>query len=412
MNKNIIIFLTVSLIGSQAWASSVTVPNAFVDGTAASAGEVNANFDAVESAVNDNDVRINSNFSQLDSRLKEIEGRSSYLTAQVNGVDMQVSSHTVGLYSVITPTGLSLTVNTEGYPLENWLYFESNDCSGQPYIKPFQLDSSKPVGYTYPNPKLNNSISVVYDGTSVYYSDTVEIVKLHYQSQLIPDTGCTKLSETIIAMKALSNNATVTGIMSFPLIITGVGSNLVITTEVGSPAAGTQGEYVVYASGVRIGTTNFSKPESASYSIPSVKLDAYPGEVISLYKDGSYSGFTRVLPRTFYYINANCAGDPYAEVLANYDTYWWDTSFPTYISGIIQNNGSYYELSSEVYKMSLGAQSYRKDGTGCISVPTPGHYGYKRAILTTPVDFPVFTPPITVDGWSEGTLYYNVPEAF
>lgn len=408
VNKNIIIFLTVSLIGSHAWAGSVAVPNTFVDGTAASAGEVNANFDAIESAVNDNDVRISSDFSELDNRLKGIEESNSYITAQIIGVDMQVSSQSIGLYSVITPTGLSLTVNTEGYPIQNQLYFESNDCSGQPYIKSFQLDSSKPVGYMYPNPKVNNSISIVYDGTNVYHSDTVEIIKLHYQSQLIPDTGCTKSSEAIIAMKALINDVAVTGITSFPLIITGVGSDLVITTEVGVPAGVSQEEYVVYASGVRIGVTH-TKPV---YSIRDVELDAYPGETINILKDGSYGGFTRVLSSTLYYPGGNCTGEPYVEVLPNYDTSWWSPNSTDYRSGIIQNNGSYYELSSEIYKMSQGAQSYRKSATGCISVSSTILFGYKRAILTNPVDFPVFIPPITADGFDEGILYDNVPEAF
>ena len=39
-------------------AGSVTVPYTFVNGTTADATQVNANFDAVEGAVNDNDARI------------------------------------------------------------------------------------------------------------------------------------------------------------------------------------------------------------------------------------------------------------------------------------------------------------------------------------------------------------------
>lgn len=40
------------------WAGSVTIPNAFSDGTVASATAVNANFSAVATAVNDNNTRI------------------------------------------------------------------------------------------------------------------------------------------------------------------------------------------------------------------------------------------------------------------------------------------------------------------------------------------------------------------
>ena len=46
------------LYASASLADSVTIPNTFVGGTPAVAGEVNQNFDAVASAINDNDARI------------------------------------------------------------------------------------------------------------------------------------------------------------------------------------------------------------------------------------------------------------------------------------------------------------------------------------------------------------------
>ncbi len=52
------LLVIVVLIPLAVAAGTVTVPNPFVNGTAADANEVNANFDAVETAVNDNDSRI------------------------------------------------------------------------------------------------------------------------------------------------------------------------------------------------------------------------------------------------------------------------------------------------------------------------------------------------------------------
>ena len=55
------ILLTLPLVFTlplQGYAGTVSVPNEFVNGEAADADEVNANFDAIETAVNDNDVRI------------------------------------------------------------------------------------------------------------------------------------------------------------------------------------------------------------------------------------------------------------------------------------------------------------------------------------------------------------------
>ena len=62
-------------------AGSVTIPNTFKSGTKAMASEVNANFKALETEVNDND----SNFRALetkvndnDSRIADLEGERSY----------------------------------------------------------------------------------------------------------------------------------------------------------------------------------------------------------------------------------------------------------------------------------------------------------------------------------------------
>ena len=49
-----------SLLPLGSHADSVAVPNTFVNGTPVDAAQVNANFDAVEAAVNDNHAQIGS----------------------------------------------------------------------------------------------------------------------------------------------------------------------------------------------------------------------------------------------------------------------------------------------------------------------------------------------------------------
>lgn len=57
--KLYIAMITTGLIGfSNVYASSASVPNTFVSGEAAVAAEVNENFTALETAINDNDSRI------------------------------------------------------------------------------------------------------------------------------------------------------------------------------------------------------------------------------------------------------------------------------------------------------------------------------------------------------------------
>lgn len=57
LTQSVITTLLLCLV-SITWAGNVTIPNTFSSGTKAVAAEVNANFGAVETEVNDNDSRI------------------------------------------------------------------------------------------------------------------------------------------------------------------------------------------------------------------------------------------------------------------------------------------------------------------------------------------------------------------
>jgi hypothetical protein len=55
-----LLLLTLTLFSSIALASELNVPNQFEDGQVTSAAQMNANFDAIQAAVNDNHARIES----------------------------------------------------------------------------------------------------------------------------------------------------------------------------------------------------------------------------------------------------------------------------------------------------------------------------------------------------------------
>lgn len=68
MKTIVTIMLTTLLIFAMALpvaATDLTVPNSFTAGTPARAADVNANFDAVEAAVTDNDMRIAEAFDEI-----------------------------------------------------------------------------------------------------------------------------------------------------------------------------------------------------------------------------------------------------------------------------------------------------------------------------------------------------------
>lgn len=350
---------------------------------------------------------FNSNFSDLDERLKTVEGGSGAVTAQVNGVSMQVRNFSPGYYSVTTPTGVVITVDEEGYPTGTNLYYASSDCSGTPYIREVSLDSSRNIGESYTNPNFAPGPDVAYDGTNVYYSTPDSFVKLHSQSYYnVFSRNCVSASSTDIAHQAYPNDPELTGVSAFPLVITGAGTPITISAEIGDASA--TGRRIVYANGVRIGEASYI-PSSASVYI-SVRLDSYPEQTVTLYKDGSYTGLSVGQPKTFYFVTSDCTGNAYVEVLTDYDRKWWAGSES--ISGPVFNNGNYYTLSSEIYKMSTGYQSYRSSNSQtCYTGTDSVKYGYKKATLTTQPSTPVFELPITVEGWVEETNYYTLPEA-
>lgn len=75
MKKSLISLSTAMLLattGTVTLASSVTIPNTFTSGTPAVAAEVNANFDAVATSVNDNDSRVTTNTANITTNTGNI----------------------------------------------------------------------------------------------------------------------------------------------------------------------------------------------------------------------------------------------------------------------------------------------------------------------------------------------------
>ena len=72
------------LVSGSGWAGSLTVPNTFVSGTKAVAADVNANFNAVSTAVNDNDSRITTNTANISANTSAISGKAAATDVSAN----------------------------------------------------------------------------------------------------------------------------------------------------------------------------------------------------------------------------------------------------------------------------------------------------------------------------------------
>lgn len=401
--------ISIVLVGMISSASLAEVPNIFVSGEVATAAKFNENFTYLSNEIND----VRTTVGNLSSGAGPSSGGSSSdgsVVAKVNGVDMRVSSTQLGVYSIVTPTGKTISVNAEGYPSSTQPIYESNDCSGQAYISQHQLTEHrlKPAGHVFANPKISTNLSVVFSDGNIGYSLNDTLTKVNFKSVDYgpASSGCIATTGTHIASKVLPNDPAITGISSLPLIITGIGSELKISsTEVGIPVTGS---FNVYANGVKIGTTT-RYPDSVSDYV-SVKLDGFDQATITLYKDGSYSGGI-VTSATLYYRLAGCSGDAYYLLTSNADKNWWNTTLST--KSIIINDGDYYNLSSEAYSVSQAFSSYKTSSGYCSNSTTDGsNKAYQKAVLTSAPEIPTFTPPITIEGYTEPTPYNSLPVAF
>ena len=104
--------LAVSAIMSQSlYAGSVSIPNSFTAGEPAVAAEVNANFDAVKTAVDDNDSRI----ATLEATIASLQETVAAQATTISNLQNNISS--VQSNSVLALDGsLQLVTDINGYP--------------------------------------------------------------------------------------------------------------------------------------------------------------------------------------------------------------------------------------------------------------------------------------------------------
>ena len=80
------LIFTLIITSSSAYATGVTIPNSFSSGTTTSAAEMNANFDAVKAAVDDNDSRVTTLESSVSAPASQFMGFSSGTTDGTGGL--------------------------------------------------------------------------------------------------------------------------------------------------------------------------------------------------------------------------------------------------------------------------------------------------------------------------------------
>jgi len=193
----------VFLASSIALAAPLTVPNSFTSGTTARASEVNENFSAVETAVDDNDSRISTNTATIAAIQTPLtpsvfDGTGTRIGFLVTAGESNITILTEEGY-ILNPVSKS-----NGSALnfvQEELYFSSLDCSG--------------IAYTRMGPSF---VRATYDLAGVIvltYSDrnSVPTANFPYNSIISGGGGCNVQSGTQPSVSpALLNDPIITGV--------------------------------------------------------------------------------------------------------------------------------------------------------------------------------------------------------
>ena len=199
MNYKTFIFIGLLLGSVQAWAGSVSIPNTFINGTTASADEVNANFDAVETAVNDNDTRIG-NIRSINVYVDGIRRGALIDSLGGNFIDARA-------FRVLLDSGYYVLLSTAGDGLFRVpLKYESTNCTGQAY---FTFAFINPVAARQGFVISNDTPAL---GTLYYVQAGTVIENIAIESTTQGGVCNTVVPTPVEATKILVNDSALTGV--------------------------------------------------------------------------------------------------------------------------------------------------------------------------------------------------------
>ncbi len=216
----------------QTMAGPVTVPNTFTSGTTARASEVNGNFSAVETAVNDNDVRISANANAVAGIATNGTAISSNTTAiaanqtRLSPVVVDGANNEIGMLLSIDDDAQFVNVLTDqGYVIDG-LELGSGESGGR--SKPLWFVSANCTGTAYLSNTPSGFITLASDlagGSTLYYVAKESIALSNFSFGSTDQGGCSGIGGTLpFVWPALPNDPTITGVSSqpyqLPIIIT------------------------------------------------------------------------------------------------------------------------------------------------------------------------------------------------
>ncbi len=201
---------------------AVDIPNTFSNGTVADADQVNENFTALKNGIND----VN---NSVDGYLEvTISGGGTMFVRTIEHPFNSRNTEVLCVYRIKTTTGVKSILSSTGQVdkgMQTRFYYASSDCSGTPYVSGSSFNSTNPyILDSY------SKIRLLDNGNELYYIKPEEgYVTLNHNSYGYVNGSCTIGSNTITAFEAHENNPSITGITTYPIVITEPDNNYIKT---------------------------------------------------------------------------------------------------------------------------------------------------------------------------------------
>jgi len=282
-------------ISSQTWASDLTIPNSFTAGSRAVAADVNANFGAVETAVDDNNSRL----AAMEALVATLQASLATTQADLVTANGNISNLQINLTAAnVSIASLQTDLTTANASISS---LQTDLATADSNIAALQTDSSNAnssitslqagqvvglANYLTVDTTLNR---VIFSGANVhvnnglgntatingvgniivgYDEDTISLVSVCADGQLLNQTDCESAGEIwSIVHKSGSHNVVIGfwhNYSRYSGFLAGAGNNVLannasVSGGVGNRASG-------YASSVSGGNSNTASGSSSSVS--------------------------------------------------------------------------------------------------------------------------------------------------
>lgn len=207
--KTLTTSLLICLCCNSAYAAGLTIPKSFSANTPAVAADVNANFLATKAAVDDNNVRINTNsasIAALGGAVQVVRDSDSSVVGKLLSTDNRS-------WTTLNQQGYLVELTADGRPSSELVYFTNNDCTGTAYLLVNANGGTATIEQANPMYAKQGYVFKDFLDIGVYYvaKNTPTSSCITHNSRIL-SSSCQATTATIDAVQASSNIPAITAV--------------------------------------------------------------------------------------------------------------------------------------------------------------------------------------------------------